>query len=81
MGFFERHFGGHVSFSLFGKRVTIYGWNAMHIAIDIQWRRQKFICFHPPAYMFGTWWPWYLYVSADATPTNAFWGIGPGFNR
>jgi len=79
--FFERHFGGSVSFTAFGKRVTIYGWNAMHIAIDIRWTRHKFICFHPTFKMFGVWWPWYLYTSPDATPCNAYWGIGPGFNR
>jgi hypothetical protein len=79
--FFERHFGGHVSFMIFGHRLTIYGWNAMHLAVNFHWSRQKIICFHPTIKMFGCWWPWYLYVSHDGTPCSATWGIGPGFGH
>ena len=81
MGFLERHFGGSFSFTILGKRVTLYGFNAMHVAIDIRVSKYKFICFHPPMRCFGVWWPWYLYASPDATPGRAFWGYGPGFNR
>ncbi len=77
--FFERHFGGH--FSLFGHRFTVYGWNAMHFAMNIRTKRWGFICFHPTFKMFGVWWPWYLYVSPDATPQSASWGIGPGYHQ
>ena len=79
--FLERYFGGHVSFTVFGKRVTLYGFNAMHVAVNIHWRDRYWLCFHPTFRCFGVWWPWYLYASPDATPGSAFWGYGPGFNR
>lgn len=79
--FMERHFGGHVHFRLFRWDVTIYGWNAMHLAVNIRVSRWKMICFHPTIKMFGCWWPWYLYISHDGTPCSATWGIGPGFYK
>ncbi len=75
MGFFERHFGGHLNI---GSRVTIYGWNAMHVAVNIETKRWGYICFHPTWRVFGKWWPWYFYVSRDATPFRATFKIGPG---
>ena len=76
MSFWERHFGGHFNLG----PITVYGWNAMHVAVNIRtvW---GFICFHPPFRVFGKWWPWYFYISPDATPQSATYGIGPGFNR
>lgn len=63
---FERHLGGHVSIG----PVVIYGWNAMHVAINVN-TRWGWVCFHPTMRIFGYWWPWYFYVSRDATPYNA----------
>jgi len=77
MNWFERHLGGHLSFKLLGHRITIYGFNAMHVAINIHTRRWGYICFHPPMPR----WPWYLYASPNATPWAASWGIGPGIER
>lgn len=73
MSWFERNLGGHVSF----WGVTIYGFNAMHVAVNIR-TRWGFICFHPTMRVFGKWWPWYFYISPDATPCNVRFGCGPG---
>jgi hypothetical protein len=72
---FQRRLGGHVTI---GKRVTIYGWNAMHVAVNIWTKRWGYICFHPTIRVFGHWWPWYFYVSRDATPHEATFKLGPG---
>lgn len=77
MNFWERHFGGHVNIG----PATIYGWNAMHVAINIRTKRWGWICFHPTWHMFGKWWPWYFYISPDATPCSAKFGVGPGFKE
>jgi hypothetical protein len=69
----ERKLGGHVN--LFGKRVTIYGANAMHWGVNISTRR-GYVCFRLPLPCFGRWWPLHLYVSPNATPWGATWGIG-----
>ena len=75
MSFMEQYFGGHISIG----NITIYGWNAMHFAIDIKTKKYGYICFHPTIKMFGKWWHWYLYISPNATPQTATWGIGRGF--
>ncbi len=72
----EKYLGGHVSIG----PVTLYGWNAMHIAAQV-WCESTgaYICVHPTTRVFGGRWPWYLYVSRDATPGSAVIGFGPGF--
>ena len=77
MGFFERHFGGHINI---GRRVTIYGFNAMHVAVNVRTKRWGYVCFHPTIRCFGKWWPWYFYVSPNGTPWAATYAIGPGFD-
>ena len=76
----EKHFGGHVSIG----RMTIYGFNAMHVAINIRMRRE-YLCLHPTIWMVGCdsqiKWSWYIYSSRNATPWAATWGIGPGFDK
>jgi hypothetical protein len=73
--FMERYFGGHVSFGPF----VIYGYNAMHVALNIE-TRWGWVCFHPTWKVFGVWWPWYFYISKDATPSGKRFGIGPGLH-
>lgn len=73
----ERRFSGHVSLG----PVCIYGFNAMHVAINIRTRRWGYICFHPPIYCFGVFWPWYFYLSPNATPWAATYKVGPGAFR
>jgi len=74
MGWFEKHWGGHWSCG----PVTIYGFNAMHVAINVWIKRWGYLCFHPPMRVYGRWWPWYFYVSRNATPWAATILIGPG---
>jgi hypothetical protein len=71
----DRLWTGHLS--LVGHRVVIYGANAMHWAVNVRFLGSWW-CFHPPTNTFGGKWPWYFYVSPDATPAAA-WGFGPGF--
>ena len=73
---YERWLGGHLSL----WRVTIYGFNAMHVAINIR-MFGGFLCFHPPMWCFGKWWRWYLYFSPNATPQHSVWGFGGGMNE
>lgn len=74
----ESRFGGHIAFKLFDHSVTIYGFNAMHVAVNVWTDRWGYVCFHPPMRVFGRWWPWYFYVSRNATPESATFAIGPG---
>ena len=77
MSWFEKHLGGHISFRVLWWRITIYGFNAMHVAINIHTHRWGYVCFHPPMRH----WPWYFYVSPNATPWAASFGIGPGTEK
>lgn len=74
--FFDRHFGEHVNIG----PITIYGFNAMHVAVNIK-TRWGYVCFHPTFRVFGVWWPWYFYISHDGTPSNARFKIGPGVGQ
>lgn len=72
----EKHFGGHFTLG----RLTVYGWNAMHVAVNYRTRRWGWVCFHPPLYWCGQWWPWYFYLSPNATPWAATFARGPEFS-
>jgi hypothetical protein len=61
----DRWLGGHLTIG----PVTVYGRNAMHFAVNIR-SRWGWICFKPPTRCYGVWWPWYFYISEDATPFN-----------
>jgi len=73
----DRIFTGHLSLG----RLTIYGANAMHYAVNFS-TGKGYICARPTtgAGARHQQWLWYLYVSPDATPGSAWWGIGPGFD-
>lgn len=73
----ERRFSGHVSWG----RLCIYGFNAMHVAVNFWTRRWGYLCFHPTMYYARQWWPWYFYISPNATPWCASFAIGPGVYR
>ncbi len=81
MNWLERYLGGHIAFRLLGRKIVIYGFNAMHVAINIYTKRFGFICFHPPMRCFGGWYPWYFYLSPNATQWAATFAIGPGVDR
>lgn len=70
-GFWERNLGGHLSLG----PVTVYGENAMHWAVNIR-TRWGYLCFSLPFRCFGKRWPLYFYVSPNATPWAARWGVG-----
>jgi hypothetical protein len=75
----RRRLGGHVSFTLFGHKVTVYGFNAMWLTIQVATHRWGYICFRPP-----TWNPklrWKFYVSPNATPSIATFLIGSGVSK
>jgi hypothetical protein len=66
---------GHVTL---WNRLTIYGTEtAMHGAVNVR-TRWGYLCFKPPfVRSFGHRdWPWYLYMSRNATPWAATWGFG-----
>lgn len=72
----DRLFRGHVSIG----PITIYGANAMHWAINVRFRG-SYWCLHPTTRTNGGYWPWYFYISPDATPRTATFKIGPRFAR
>lgn len=64
---------GHINI---GKRITIYGRNAMHWGVRIWTKRYGYICFRLPFRCFGKWYPLYLYFSPNATPWAATFMVG-----
>lgn len=78
MRLIDQLFTGHRTFGPRWFRVTVYGANAMHWALNV-WCLGSFWCFHPNTRTYGYQWPWYFYRSPDATPARAVWGLGPGF--
>lgn len=50
---------------------------AMHGAVNISTRRWGYVCFKPPTRVFGKWWPWYFYLSPNATPWGSTLIVGP----
>jgi hypothetical protein len=51
------------------RRLTIYPMrSAMHGAVNYWTKRWGYVCFKPPTYVFGRWWPSYFYLSPNATP-------------
>lgn len=69
---------GHISI---GKRITIYGRNSMHWAVNIRTKRFGYICFRLPFTCFGKWFPLYFYFSPNATPWAATFMIGKAYDR
>lgn len=63
---------GHISIS----KVTIYGRNAMHWAVNIYTKKYGYICFRLPLPCFGRFWPLYYYLSPNGTPWAATFMIG-----
>lgn len=67
----DRIFSGHFTF----WRITVFGANAMHWAVNVRGKRNWW-CFHWRTRTFGVVWPWYFYVSPDATPYSAVYKTG-----
>jgi len=81
----QRKLGGHVSLG----PVTVYGFNAMHVAINVWTKKWGYVCFHPDLrflgrfapWMLGKEWPWHFYASKNATPWASTFAIGPGIEH
>lgn len=74
-----KHLKEHISFKLFGHKVTIFGANAMWFTVTVPTKRWGWISFRPP-----TWNPhfkWKFYVAPNGTPGTATFAIGPGFTK
>lgn len=71
-------FGGHVNI---GKRITVYGRNAMHWSVRIATLKWGYICFRLPLPCFGRWWQLYYYCSPNATPWAATFMLGKKAHR
>jgi len=61
----ENFMSGHINI---GKRITIYGENAMHWAINIRTKKYGVICFTLPVRTFGKYWGCHIYFSPNGTP-------------
>jgi len=71
LSWWENFMSGHITIG----RITIYGENAMHWAVNIKLRK-TYMCFRLPLKCFGEWMPLYLYFSKDGTPNKATFKIG-----
>lgn len=61
----ENFMGGHLNI---GKRITIYGENAMHWAIQIRTKKYGYIVFTLPVKTFGIYYGSHIYFSPNGTP-------------
>jgi len=79
---FWKYLGGRISIC---RNIIIHGFNAMHVSIQIRHKKYGWICFHPPLpliiFGIGNKWPWYIYISPNATPWASTLLIGPRFSR
>lgn len=71
LSYWENFMSGHLTIG----RVTFYGENAMHWAVNIRFKK-TYMCFRLPFRCFGEWKPLYLYFSPDGTPSSATWKLG-----
>ena len=77
----ERHLGGHISFNIFSIHICLYGFNAMHVALNIYVPRLGWVCFHPGIHFYKRHWPWKFYISPNGTPWASTIAIGPGIGK
>lgn len=59
-----------------GKRLTIYGNNAMHWGVTFWTKKYGYVCFRLPFRSCGRWWPLYFYCSPNGTPWAATFMLG-----
>ena len=77
MNILERKLGGHFDLG----NITFFGFNSMHLTITIKTARWGYICFQPPCWMNGRYWPWKFYVSPNGTPWASTFAVGPGIDE
>ncbi len=81
----KKRLDGHITIG----PVAIYGFNAMHVAVNVWTKRWGFICFHPSLrflrkyapWMLGENWPWYFFLSPNGTSWASTFAIGPGIDK
>lgn len=78
MEWMQSKLSGHLSLSFGALSLTVYGFNAMHVAVNLYTPRWGYLCLHPPMYHVGRWHPWYFYTSPNATPWASTFAVGPG---
>jgi len=86
--FLEKRIGGYINI---GKRLTIYGDNAMHFGVNYWTKKYGYICFRLPLpcgiidhFLYGHrlyWKPLYFYISPNATPWAATFMLGKKHSR
>ena len=76
LSWYENFMSGHLSLG----RITIYGENAMHWAVNIR-VKNTVVCFRLPFRCFDKWWPLYFYISPDATPPRATFKLGKNLDQ
>lgn len=86
--FLEKIIGGHINI---GKRLTIYGDNAMRFGVSYHTNKYGYICFRLPLFCNITgyflyddkirWHPLYLYFSPNATPWASTFMLGKKHDR
>jgi len=64
LSWWENYFGGHVNIG----RVTIFGENAMHWAVQIYTKKYGVIVFTLPLRTLGRYWGCHIYFSPNGTP-------------
>lgn len=65
LSWWENFMGGHVNI---GKRITIFGENAMHWAVEIHTKKYGYIVFTLPLRTFGKYFGCHIYFSPNGTP-------------
>ncbi len=73
---YKSPFQGHINI---GRKITIYGFNAMWLMVQIYTRRWGYICFRPPNFhpIHG----WCFYCSPNGTPWAATFMLGGRFDK
>jgi hypothetical protein len=65
LSWWENFMGGHLKI---GDKITIYGENAMHWAVQIYTKKYGYIVFTLPLRTFGKYWGCHIYFSPNGTP-------------
>lgn len=86
--FLDKVLGGHINI---GKRLTVYGDNAMHFGVTFWTKKYGYICFRLPVpsgivgyFLYGDklrWQPLYLYFSPNATSWASTFMLGEKHDR
>jgi hypothetical protein len=83
--FLELNLGGHISIG----SVTVFGFNEMHVAVEVYTDRFGYIVFHPSLGKLGDLISWHIgsncpaefYISPNATPWASTFLLGKGATK